>query len=152
MNKSKLISLLSFIGIGLVVAMFFIWQSMPTTDQIPQPDTTSLSQSPPNKPQNIKVDTKIFFPNQLEPTEFSAVTRADGTALQLLKDLAAQNKLELSIKEYDFGSLVEKIGSFSQDEQNAWIFYTNGVVSSVGATDYQLNDGDIIEWKYESIW
>jgi len=44
MNKSKLISLLSFIGIGLVVAMFFIWQSMPTTDQIPQPDTTSLSQ------------------------------------------------------------------------------------------------------------
>ena len=49
-----------------------------------------------------------------------------------------------------FVTTIEGTGSKGQAEQKAWFFYYNGSLSSRGAGDVQLSDGDVILWDYHS--
>ncbi len=70
------------------------------------------------------------------------------TALELLRKGVEVNELEMMVKEYDFGSMVESINGLINTKDKAWIYYVNGESATVGADQYELNDGDEIEWKY----
>ena len=70
------------------------------------------------------------------------------TALGLLQKGAEAQELELKIKEYDFGSLVESVGDKVNSKEKAWIYYVNGESGTEGADMYQLKMGDLVEWKY----
>ena len=70
------------------------------------------------------------------------------TALELLQEGAKASELEVKIKEYDFGSLVEAIGEKENTKEKAWIYYVNGEPGTQAADMYQLKSGDLIEWKY----
>lgn len=75
------------------------------------------------------------------------------TALDLLKRLAEQNNLELVVKDYDgLGTLVEKIGDKQNGTDNKyWYYRVNEVQPQVGAAQYQLQNGERIEWKFEEL-
>ncbi|MCX6796034.1 MAG: DUF4430 domain-containing protein, partial [Candidatus Falkowbacteria bacterium] len=32
-----------------------------------------------------------------------------------------------------------------------WMYKVNGVLANVGASNYQLNEGDVVEWDYEEV-
>lgn len=69
------------------------------------------------------------------------------SALDLLK---ASHTVESTT--YDFGDFVTSIdGQASDGTTNFWAFYVNGEQSQVGASDYQTKNGDVIEWRLETI-
>ena len=35
------------------------------------------------------------------------------------------------------------------DAERYWLFYVNDDMASVGAADYEIEEGDVIEWKLE---
>lgn len=37
----------------------------------------------------------------------------------------------------------------SKDDQLYWMYYVNGEMADVGAADYQLSSGDLVEWRLE---
>jgi hypothetical protein len=48
------------------------------------------------------------------------------------------------------GGFVQSIDSVAGDQaaEHDWFFYVNGSESSVGAADYKLNPGDVVQWDY----
>lgn len=70
------------------------------------------------------------------------------TAYEALQKLASENKLEIKIKQYDFGVFVESINKISNNKNLSWIYFVNGKSADVAADKYELKEGDKVEWKY----
>ena len=77
---------------------------------------------------------------------------AEGTsALTVLTDAVGEHGIPFRTKEYaGMGTLVEKIG----DDENGtggkyWMYYVNGAFALVGADAYVVQEGDVVEWKFE---
>lgn len=84
---------------------------------------------------------------------FDAQAQEGTSALALLKNIAAINSVDLQIKSYDFGDLVEGIDGVVGDTATGyyWSFYVNDEMASVGAGDYIVKQGDKIAWKYQKL-
>jgi hypothetical protein len=65
-------------------------------------------------------------------------------------DLLVANH-EVLYQEYDFGVFVEAIDDLKGNQDNFWAIYVNGESALEGVQDIVLNEGDIIEFKYEAI-
>ncbi len=78
------------------------------------------------------------------------VATNNQSALDLLSNLAKESDIEIEVKDYgNLGSMVEMIGGKRNGEDNSfWQYWVNGEYSQVGATDYKLKSGDLIEWKF----
>ncbi len=70
------------------------------------------------------------------------------TAMEILE---AKHKVET--KDYgDLGKMVISIdGVAATDGENFWAFYVDGQMAAEGASTYQTNDGETIEWKLEAV-
>ena len=72
------------------------------------------------------------------------------TAFQFLKETMEENGIFLGTKTYDFGTMVETIGSKSNGQDGLyWMYYVNGELPMAGADQYVLNPGDRVEFKFE---
>ncbi|MFH0943277.1 MAG: DUF5667 domain-containing protein [Candidatus Beckwithbacteria bacterium] len=71
-----------------------------------------------------------------------------GTVLEALQAAASNRGFEITLKESDFGSLVESINGYSNRTDKAWIYFINGQSGTVAADKQGLNSGDLVEWKY----
>ncbi len=75
----------------------------------------------------------------------------EKTAFDLLKKATEENNLELSFKESPgLGVFVESIDNVANDFENNkwWQYWVNGEYAQVGASNFILKDGDLVEWKY----
>ena len=82
------------------------------------------------------------------------------TALGALEEAVGYDKLDMAV--YDWGVLVNGIDEGStgatidgiDDTSNYyWFWYINDGYASVGASQYVLQDGDVMDWKFEeSSW
>lgn len=73
--------------------------------------------------------------------------------LDVLKKWGEQAGVEVGVKEYDFGAMVTAIGEEENTKEKGWIYYVNGVVAEVGASEKTVEPEDVVEWKYqESIY
>jgi hypothetical protein len=48
------------------------------------------------------------------------------------------------------GAFVQSIDGLQGDQsaEHDWFYYVNGIEASVGAADYKLNPGDVVQWDY----
>ena len=52
---------------------------------------------------------------------------------------------------YDFANgIYDNVGGFANGEENSWFFYYNDALSTVGAADVTLAEGDVVELRYEA--
>jgi hypothetical protein len=73
---------------------------------------------------------------------------ASQSAFALLQTVTSKNNLPLTFKQYSFGTLVESINNLKNTKDLAWIYFVNGQSAAIGADQYQVQPGDLIEWKY----
>jgi len=77
--------------------------------------------------------------------------KEEKTVFDLLKKVTGENNLEFSFKEYPgSGVFIESIGRTANDAKinKWWQYWVNGEYAKIGASDFQLKNGDFIEWKY----
>lgn len=55
---------------------------------------------------------------------------------------------DLAVEKYDFGILISSIGEYENSKDFAWMYYVNSQVGEVAADKYELQDGDVVEWRY----
>lgn len=98
----------------------------------------------------VKEAVEIWVEVSIEVDGVSDSYRVGGAqnALEALKLVGVENNLEVRVKEYDFGVLVESIGGRENSVDKAWIYYVNGESATEGADQYELKTGDLITWKY----
>jgi len=100
-----------------------------------------------------KIETSLLLNFGKENIKnFETVKLKEGkTVFDLLKKVTEENNLEFSYKEYpDLGVFIESIDNFKNDpEKNLWWqYWVNGEFGKVGVSNYQLKNGDLVEWKY----
>lgn len=102
---------------------------------------------PPTAPVLADLTISINY-GDLPTVTYSQPFVGSPSAFSLLQNVADREKIEFTHKQYSFGSLVENIGGYKNTPEKAWVFYVNAQSSSVGASDYLLQPGDKVEWKY----
>ena len=71
------------------------------------------------------------------------------TVYNFMKKLQDEKKISFKDKTYTgMGEFVEEINGIKNGEKN-WIYYVNNKKAEVGISNYKINNGDIVSWKYE---
>ncbi|MBU0570110.1 DUF4430 domain-containing protein, partial [Patescibacteria group bacterium] len=70
------------------------------------------------------------------------------TVFGILEKFAEEEGVELESQQYDFGVFVKSIAGYEGSAETAWIFFVNGESGQVSADQYELKNGDVVEWKY----
>lgn len=84
------------------------------------------------------------------PVTYPETVVRGTTALALLQTVAEKNNIALTTQQFDFGVLVMGIGDLQQTSSQYWNFIVNGQPATVGASTYELQAGDKIEFRYGS--
>ena len=84
----------------------------------------------------------------LNETKLTNTTTPLKTALDLLKQEAVTHNITVVDKDSSFGTYIESINSFTQnDNQHYWTFYLNGV-QSFSYPSYKPKDGDQLLYEF----
>lgn len=97
-----------------------------------------------------------YVPNDgyiLKPTKYEI---NDGdTPLDILEYVTKENKMQLdyiSAEESSFGTAyvrgINHLYEFSCGEMSGWSFEINGEYPNQSCSEYELKDGDVVEWIY----
>jgi len=101
--------------------------------------------------ETIAVNLMLDFGNGQVRT-FDGISLAkDATVFALLEKVTSENSFKLSSKDYgDLGVFVEGIGDIKNSiaGDKYWQYWVNNKYAEIGASSYQLKNGDIVEWKY----
>jgi len=71
-----------------------------------------------------------------------------SSAFDALEKVAADKKIHLKTKSYDFGVFVEEIGDKHDRNDFVWLYFINGISGDVAADKKILKTDDIVEWRY----
>ncbi|MBQ9750343.1 MAG: DUF4430 domain-containing protein, partial [Clostridia bacterium] len=85
----------------------------------------------------------------LDVTEF-AIAEGDSV-YTILTEAARKHKLQLENDgdgTYVYISGINYLYEFDYGDLSGWVYEVNGERPSVGAGEYKLKDGDVIEWHY----
>ena len=64
--------------------------------------------------------------------------------------LRSEGKITFTDKTYaGMGKFIDSINGTKNNGSQSWIYYVNEVEAQVGVSNYKINKGDIISWKYE---
>ncbi|MAF14272.1 MAG: hypothetical protein CMI53_05300 [Parcubacteria group bacterium] len=102
--------------------------------------------------EQITVSLMFDFGDGEVRTFNDVVLSKNATMLELLEKVTTDNDLEFRITDYGggLGALIESINNYSSDARNNryWHFWVNNVYSDIGASNYILENSDVVEWKY----
>ena len=136
--------------IGLIIVVLIAvgilaigWWSQQRPDQ--QPDTETLGLILEEGQVSLVIEGVITEPIAVDIGD-------DWTALDVLETVNSdRGDINMELESYDdLGDLVVGLGEFKNGDNNEyWHYYVNGVLPMIGASEYDLDPGDEIEWKFE---
>jgi len=139
---------LILIVIGILIALFGIYLlNLKASKKITPPPVTNVSENKQVLPiENVKNKTTLEINNIKYESEISSPMSIYDFMTQL------QNEGKITFKEKTYagmGKFIEEINGIKNGEKN-WIYYVNNKKAEIGVSNYQINIGDIVSWKYES--
>lgn len=67
-----------------------------------------------------------------------------------MSKLRNEGKIDFKSENYiGMGEFVEEIDGLRNGEKN-WIYYVNNKKADIGISNYKINSGDTVTWKYEN--
>ncbi len=108
---------------------------------------------------DIRYNTTTTFTNpiifKINNEEYISEFSSSTTVYKLMQNLSASSVKPFMFSGKDYGAgmgyFVTEINEIKNDPQAGryWIYYVNGESAQVGISNYIINQGDLIEWKYE---
>lgn len=102
--------------------------------------------------QQVNVETVFNFPLEsgLQDVFDGVTVNPDSNAFTAFVLSAEQNNIELEIIYYPFGAFIECVQDVctSEDFSKYWQFSVNNAPSSVGVSDYIVQEGDVLSLDY----
>lgn len=99
----------------------------------------------------VQVKPEVAFLLDEGDGNVATVSTAAKNPLEALLLVADAKGEQVTVKSYDFGSLVQKVGNHENSSTKAWIYFVNGKSGEVAADKYELKSGDSVEWKYTEV-
>ena len=64
--------------------------------------------------------------------------------------LRKDGRIAFTEKEYaGMGKFIKAINGIQSNGDQNWIYYVNDQKAEVGVSNYKINPGDVVSWKYE---
>lgn len=133
------------IWLGLIVSLFFLSIFVFTKD-IGQSKSfnSSLSSATPRTENTAQAFLEI------NGEKLGTAIIDKESVYDFMIKLKEEGKINFKDKTYSgMGKLIEEINGVKNSEKN-WIYYVNGKKANIGISNYKINKGDVISWKYES--
>lgn len=140
MKKNNFI--LFFIGLVLIIGLSFYFSQVNNAPINSKNDKTNAANIS-NKQTSQSLTTKSL--NLVVATDGKTVSYQGKTgysAYQLLTEIT-----QVEADNTGFGPIVKSINGVNQTDKEFWLYTVNGKMATVGAHEYQTQDGDLIEWK-----
>ncbi len=148
---AKIIIAVAIFFVGLYIGQYYT--VIPDLTNIQNSNTNqSQEQATESSEELTQVSMMLDYVDGVIKT-FNDIEVNDGTsAFKLLEKITQENDIGLNYKDYggEMGAMIELIGGVENnfDEGNYWQFWVNNTYSVVGASNFELHRGDVIEWKY----
>lgn len=98
---------------------------------------------------SVKIEQPITNTEAKKVGHEYAATKTE-TVYELMHSLQIENKINFTEKTYiGMGKFIDSIDGVYGNGSRNWIYYVNGQKASIGVSNYKLNPGDILSWKYE---
>lgn len=110
-----------------------------------------LAQAPAAPTSQVTKQASVMVDNgQGSVAVYKGDVSFDESLLQFMRALSQANNFTLKTKEYKgLGALIEQIGSTANGAGGRyWQYWVNNSYASVGADQYTIKPGDVIEWKF----
>ena len=88
----------------------------------------------------------------LEVGEKRYESEIDGeiSVYDFMKKLQNEGKINFKEKNYlGMGKFIEELNGIRGYEGKFWIYYVNDKKAKIGISNYNINPGDVVSWKYE---
>jgi hypothetical protein len=139
MLKKEKVKILIVIGVFVALLGVFLL----TSNIIPR-DTSIISTS---KEENNKTVKTILEINQVK---YESEITEPISVYEFMEKLQNERKITFKDKTYTgMGKLIEEINGLKSEGDKYWIYYVNNKEAQIGISDYKINPGDTVSWKYE---
>jgi len=101
---------------------------------------------------SLRTKPNILKTDDLKTNEISYKDEIPGqiTVYDFMSKLQKGGKINFTEKNYiGMGELITAINGIQNNGNRSWIYYVNDKEAEVGVSNYKINNGDIISWKYE---
>ncbi|MEK7572546.1 MAG: DUF4430 domain-containing protein [Patescibacteria group bacterium] len=140
------------IWLGLAISLFFFLIFIFTKDigqnaNSASPPLSILDSSPtPRVGENAK--DKAFL--EIDGKILETTIVEEENVYDFMVKLKEERKIDFKDKTYSgMGKLIEKINGIKNSGEKNWIYYVNNKKANIGVSNYKLNSGDVVSWKYE---
>lgn len=149
MNYKKILFIIIFVGILLSLLFWSIYYSLEN-----EVETSLEIQRKSQQTLQEIVEKRVLYiikKGEGEILQCQIAPVSDSTAFSLLEDLSQKKDFEISYKIYpEMGVFVESIDNFENGTDGKyWQYWVNGELPMVAANNFQVKEGDIVEWKFE---
>lgn len=132
------------IWLGFILSLFFFLIFVFTKD-IGQ-NTNFISAISPTPVQTEKANQAFL---EIDGKKLETTIAEKENVYDFMTKLQTEGKINFKEKTYPgMGKFIEEINGLKNGDKN-WIYYINGVKANIGVSNYKINRGDIISWKYE---
>lgn len=132
----------------IIIAVFFAGYYVGTNQLLS--NFISLPRQPVTQQETVSL--MFDFGNGEIQTFSDIAIQEKTTVFEMLKKITEENNLEFSYKDYggELGAFVESINNMANNPKfdRFWQYWINNQYAQVGASQYQLQSGDVVEWKY----
>ena len=88
----------------------------------------------------------LFINSEKYETNISVGTKI----YDFMQKLQAERKINFKTKNYSgMGEFMTEINGVKNNQKN-WVYYVNNKKAQIGISNYKINPGDVVSWKYES--
>jgi hypothetical protein len=143
-NKKTKAIILILVLLVIIGALFLTLHKKQIVQTIaPTPETQS-----PNTVSNIAPATKTVL--EINGVNYEDNISGKISVYDFMSKLRNEGKINFTEKNYiGMGDFIVSINGVKNDSNMGWIYYVNGKEASVGVSNYKINPGDVVSWKYE---
>ncbi len=121
-----------------------IEESGTTADKSYNQEKTLETPKPQTKAQTDQATLEI------NGAPFTAQIEKNMSVYDFMIKVKDQKKITFTEKTYiGLGKFIDEINGLRGDGSRFWIYYVNGQKAKIGVSNYKINPGDVVSWKYE---
>ena len=147
MLKNKKIKILILILI-IVITLFFDFSFLNSNS--PRPDLIKIKSPPLRNPEGGlggEVTNSVIL--EINNVKYQSEIKGEISVADFMEKLKNEGKINFIEKNYTgMGKFIESINGIKNGEKS-WIYYVNGKKANIGISNYKINSGDVVSWKYE---
>jgi len=99
----------------------------------------------------IPIGKEIPTTLEINNTKYKKKINSKITVYEFMKKIENDGKINFKEKNYiGMGRFIEEINGIRMTKEKYWIYYVNNKKANIGISNYKINPGDKISWKYES--